>query len=95
MILFRPSIRMALLVSLYLIWVSADAQMIGAWSSNQRILQRQNGNNNRNGQNDGPNTSAFNIVNGRVFTPGLGIILAVRLAPVTSFHPILTPTDLN
>ena len=86
---------MTLLVSLCLIWVSTDAQVIGAWSSNQRILQRQNGNNNRNGQNDGPNTSAFNIVNGRVFTPGLGIILAVCLKPMTSFYPILTLTNLN
>ncbi|KAF2195784.1 hypothetical protein K469DRAFT_616646 [Zopfia rhizophila CBS 207.26] len=32
-----------------------------------------NKNNNNNGQ---PDTSAFNIVNGRIFTPGLGIILA-------------------
>ncbi|CAO2652236.1 Nn.00g005190.m01.CDS01 [Neocucurbitaria sp. VM-36] len=50
--------------------------MIGAWAGPQHVQPRQNGNNNRNGQNNGPDTSAFNIVNGRVFTPGLGIILA-------------------
>jgi hypothetical protein len=47
----------------------ADAQMIGSWAGDQRLEGRQN---NR------PDTSAFNIVNGRVFTPGIGIILAVR-----------------
>lgn len=45
--------------------------MIGEWDegSGRRIQGRQN---NR------PDTSAFNIVNGRIYTPGLGIILAVR-----------------
>ncbi|KAF1979548.1 hypothetical protein BU23DRAFT_562959 [Bimuria novae-zelandiae CBS 107.79] len=38
-------------------------------------MTRQSGN--RDGNNNGqPDTSAFNIVNGRIFTPGLGIILA-------------------
>ncbi|KAF1840280.1 uncharacterized protein K460DRAFT_296209 [Cucurbitaria berberidis CBS 394.84] len=50
--------------------------MVGAWAGHRRLQLRQNGNNNRNGQNNKPDTSAFNIVNGRVFTPGLGIILA-------------------
>ncbi|EUC42740.1 hypothetical protein COCMIDRAFT_7752 [Bipolaris oryzae ATCC 44560] len=45
--------------------------MLGSWSPSQRDLyMRQNGNNN------GPDTSAFTIVNGRIYTPGLGIILA-------------------
>jgi hypothetical protein len=47
--------------------------MIGSWVGDQRLQGRQNG------QNGQPDTSAFNIVNGRLFTPGLGIILAVRL----------------
>src|SRR4051812_16792567 len=65
----------------YLIHHVVDAQMLGTWSSNHAGLQqRQNSNsNNGNGQNNRPDTSAFNIVNGRIFTPGLGIILAVRL----------------
>ncbi|KAG9193853.1 hypothetical protein G6011_03888 [Alternaria panax] len=51
--------------------------MLGTWSSDHGPFERrQNGNNNRNGQNNGPDTSAFTIVNGRIFTPGLGIILA-------------------
>ncbi|KAF1937865.1 hypothetical protein EJ02DRAFT_355839 [Clathrospora elynae] len=50
--------------------------MLGSWSEDQRLQQRQNGSSNRNGQNNGPDASAFTIVNGRVFTPGLGIILA-------------------
>jgi hypothetical protein len=55
-----------------------NAQMLGSWSPNHGGLEgRQNGNNNRNGQNNGPDTGAFTIVNGRIFTPGLGIILAV------------------
>lgn len=58
-----------------------NAQMLGTWSPDHDPLERrQNGNNNRNGQNNGPDTSAFTIVNGRIFTPGLGIILAVRQA---------------
>jgi hypothetical protein len=76
-------------ISLCLI-CSTDAQMIGAWPPNQQLQQRQNGNNNRNGQNNGPDTSAFNIVNGRVFTPGLGIILAVRLTLYTLSYFELT-----
>jgi hypothetical protein len=58
-----------LFLSLCLIHSVADAQMIGLWAGDQRMERRQN---NR------PDTSAFNIVNGRVFTPGIGIILAVR-----------------
>lgn len=58
--------------------------MIGAWTGHSQLGRRQNGNNNgnnnnvngQNGNNNGPDTSAFTIVNGRVFTPGLGIILA-------------------
>ncbi|RYO60149.1 hypothetical protein AA0113_g7032 [Alternaria arborescens] len=54
-----------------------NAQMLGTWSPDHDPLERrQNGNDNRNGQNNGPDTSAFTIVNGRIFTPGLGIILA-------------------
>jgi len=60
-----------LFFSLCLIWSAVDAQMVGSWAGDHRLQGRQNG---RNGQ---PDTSAFNIVNGRVFTPGLGIILAV------------------
>ncbi|KAH8726461.1 hypothetical protein GQ44DRAFT_613539 [Phaeosphaeriaceae sp. PMI808] len=41
--------------------------MMGEWSGDRRLQGRQNG------QKD---TSGFNIVNGRIFTPGLGIILA-------------------
>ncbi|KAI4949314.1 hypothetical protein J4E91_005053 [Alternaria rosae] len=53
------------------------AQMLGSWSPNHGGFERrQNGDNNRNGQNNGPDNSAFTIVNGRIFTPGLGIILA-------------------
>jgi hypothetical protein len=48
-------------------WNAVDAQMLGSWDSDHRLQGRQNGK---------PDTSAFNIVNGRVFTPGLGIILA-------------------
>ncbi|KAF1838392.1 hypothetical protein BDW02DRAFT_644612 [Decorospora gaudefroyi] len=62
--------------SLCLTQSAVEAQTIGTWSSNLQLHNRQNGNNNGNGQNNGPDTSAFNIVNGRVFTPGLGIILA-------------------
>ncbi|KAF2000591.1 hypothetical protein P154DRAFT_491773 [Amniculicola lignicola CBS 123094] len=52
-----------------LIWGNVNGQMLGDFGGG-RIQRRQNGNN---GQ---PDTSAFNIVNGRIFTPGLGIILA-------------------
>lgn len=56
--------------------------MLGPWSAGHGSLAaRQNGNNNGNGRNNGPDTSAFTIVNGRIFTPGLGIILAVRRTP--------------
>lgn len=53
--------------------------MLGSWSANPGELHvRQNGNDkNGNGQNNGPDNSAFTIVNGRIYTPGLGIILAV------------------
>lgn len=56
--------------------------MIGQYDNRHRIWARQNGNgnNNDNNNNNGqPDTSAFNIVNGRIFTPGLGIILAVSV----------------
>jgi Mn2+/Fe2+ NRAMP family transporter len=62
--------RSLLLLSVCLVWSSVNAQMLGSWSGDNQLERRQN---NR------PDTSAFNIVNGRVFTPGLGIILAVRL----------------
>lgn len=77
--IYSPFLAVPILLLLYLTWAPVDAQMVGAWSGKQRIQQRQNGNNNRsgqNGQNTGLDTSAFNIVNGRIFTPGLGIILA-------------------
>ncbi|KAH7118747.1 hypothetical protein B0J11DRAFT_74486 [Dendryphion nanum] len=45
--------------------------VLGKTLEGDRLERRQNRNNN-----NGPNTSAFNIVNGRVFTPGLAIILA-------------------
>lgn len=76
---------------LSLLWNTGDAQMLGEWANRHRVMARQNGDGNNNGQ---PDTSAFNIVNGRIFTPGLGIILAVR--PSTSSpHPSLTPTSPN
>jgi hypothetical protein len=64
--------------------------MLGQWGNQhryQRMIPRQNGNSNNDNNNDnqngnnnnGPDTSAFDIMNGRVFTPGLAIILAVRL----------------
>lgn len=50
--------------------------MLGQYGNRHRVTARQD----NGGNNDGkPDTSAFNIVNGRIFTPGLGIILAVRL----------------
>jgi len=60
-------------------WEGSEAQMLGQWGNGNgsgsvnghHVVARQN-----NGQ---PDTSAFNIVNGRIFTPGLGIILAVSL----------------
>lgn len=45
--------------------------MIGSWAGDRHLHVRQN--------NGRPDTSAFNIVNGRIFTPGLGIVLAVSL----------------
>jgi hypothetical protein len=54
--------------------------MVGEYGAKGRLRARQNGNNNNN-NNGQPDTSAFNIVNGRVFTPGLGIILAVCQYP--------------
>lgn len=66
------------LFSLCLMHNAVGAQMLGSWSPNHGGFERrQNGDNNRNGQNNGPDNSAFTIVNGRIFTPGLGIILAV------------------
>jgi hypothetical protein len=54
--------------------------MLGSWSASQGQLHvRQNGNNN-----NGPDTSAFTIVNGRIYTPGLAIILAVRRLPMSA-----------
>ncbi|KAF1963862.1 hypothetical protein CC80DRAFT_398041 [Byssothecium circinans] len=46
----------------------------GRQNGNQNGNNNGNGNNNNN--NNGPDKSDFNIVNGRIFTPGLGIILA-------------------
>ena len=57
--------------------------MLGEYGGRHRLEARQNGNGN-NGQKD---TSAFNIVNGRILTPGLGIILAVST--------ISTPRNLS
>ncbi|KAH7064364.1 hypothetical protein BKA63DRAFT_171864 [Paraphoma chrysanthemicola] len=63
-----PLSRITFLLSLCLILHSAvDAQIIGSWADDHRLHARQNGR---------PDTSAFNIVNGRIFTPGLAIILA-------------------
>ncbi|KAL6150818.1 hypothetical protein ACJQWK_00560 [Exserohilum turcicum] len=66
------------LLCLILLLKTAGAQMLGSWSANPGELHvRQNGNDkNGNGQNNGPDNSAFTIVNGRIYTPGLGIILA-------------------
>ncbi|KAI2482343.1 hypothetical protein Ptr902_06724 [Pyrenophora tritici-repentis] len=58
-----------------------EAQMLGTWSSTHGALQQR--------QNNKPDTSAFNIVNGRIFTPGLGIILAVG-QPSRNLSPKLT-----
>ncbi|KAL5115242.1 hypothetical protein ACEQ8H_006834 [Pleosporales sp. CAS-2024a] len=57
-----------LIFSLFLIWSTVDAQAIGSWVGGNRPVQRR--------QNGQPDTSAFDIVNGRIFTPGLGIILS-------------------
>lgn len=60
-----------------------DRRGVMARSKRQNNNGNNNGNNNNNNNNDKnnnngqPDTSAFNIVNGRIFTPGLGIILAV------------------
>ncbi|KAL5375297.1 hypothetical protein DPSP01_011307 [Paraphaeosphaeria sporulosa] len=67
-----PSFLRSVLV-LATLWENGNGQMLGQWGNRHRVVARQNGNGNNNGQ---PNTSAFNIVNGRIFTPGLGIILA-------------------
>jgi hypothetical protein len=51
-------------------------------NNNQNNNQNnRNQNNNNNNNNNGPDTSAFNIMNGRIYTPGLGIILAVSFEP--------------
>ena len=53
-------------------------------NNNQNNNQNNNNNdqnNNNQNNNNGPDTSAFNIMNGRIFTPGLGIILAVSSEP--------------
>ncbi|KAH5042411.1 hypothetical protein HBI74_002330 [Parastagonospora nodorum] len=70
LLLSLPHSFLVSLFSLCLIWNNVSAQMIGSWVGDQRLQGRQNG------QNGQPDTSAFNIVNGRLFTPGLGIILA-------------------
>ena len=57
------------------IWSGVQVELLGDGRGGQ-LEGRQNGNNNNNGQ---QRTSAFNIVNGRIFTPGLAIILAVRI----------------
>ncbi|KAF2105578.1 hypothetical protein BDV96DRAFT_677389 [Lophiotrema nucula] len=64
-------LRSILLLSSCLIWRGVEGQMLGEYGGRQRVRARQN--NGNNGQKD---TSAFNIVNGRILTPGLGIILA-------------------
>ena len=51
--------------------------MLGSWAGTHGLRGRQNTNNNGNGNSNGNGNAAFNIVNGRVFTPGLAIILAV------------------
>ncbi|KAF2257689.1 hypothetical protein CC78DRAFT_599276 [Lojkania enalia] len=59
------------------LWKEVRGQTVGDYIVGRRIRARQDGNgNNNNNNNGGPDTSAFNIVNGRIFTPGLGIILA-------------------
>lgn len=89
MILSTPFSAAFLLLFTCTIWPLVHAQMLGVWAGDRRLESRQSGNNNnnnnnnnngngngQNGNNNGPDTSAFTIVNGRVFTPGLGIILA-------------------
>ncbi|KAF9733047.1 hypothetical protein PMIN06_005428 [Paraphaeosphaeria minitans] len=66
-----PSFLRSILV-LATIWENGNGQMLGQWGKRHRVVARQNGN----GNNGEPDTNAFNIVNGRIFTPGLGIILA-------------------
>ncbi|KAF2746803.1 hypothetical protein M011DRAFT_468095 [Sporormia fimetaria CBS 119925] len=53
----------------------ASSQMIGSYRNPNTLRARQNRNQN-NGNNNNPDTSAFNIENGRILTPGLAIILA-------------------
>jgi hypothetical protein len=69
------------ILSVVLLWECVRAQMLGSWQSGsggRHIRARQNGNDGNN-NNEQPDTSAFNIQNGRIFTPGLGILLAVRI----------------
>ncbi|KAF2876700.1 hypothetical protein BDV95DRAFT_536524 [Massariosphaeria phaeospora] len=73
--------RSFLICTCFIIWGGVNGQMIGRYKDREQLWPRQNGNGNNNNKNDnnnnnGPNTSAFNIENGRIFTPGLGIILA-------------------
>jgi hypothetical protein len=83
MIKVLSSIPFLVLLLSSLLWREAAGQMLGDYGKHHQLRARQNGNgngnnnNNGNGNNGGPDTSAFNLVNGRIFTPGLGIILAV------------------
>ncbi|KAF2274660.1 uncharacterized protein EI97DRAFT_421799 [Westerdykella ornata] len=77
MILLSHSRFLLLFMSSGLLWTETTGQMLGDWNRRGLLRTRQNGGGrNNNGNNNGPDTSAFNIVNGRVYTPGLGIILA-------------------
>ncbi|KAL6711673.1 hypothetical protein ACN47E_004607 [Coniothyrium glycines] len=76
MILVSLSFRTLLLCVFCSLWVlGGGTQMIGGWNSIQHE-RRQNSNDNGNGQGNVEDNSAFSIVNGRIFTPGLGIVLA-------------------
>jgi hypothetical protein len=83
MIHLLSSLPFAVLLSSSLLWSEGAGQMLGDYGKHHQLRARQNGNgngdNNDNGNNGQPDTSAFNIVNGRIFTPGLGIILAVSV----------------
>jgi hypothetical protein len=86
------SLSLLAFLSSCLLWSEVSSQMLGDYGKHHQLPARQDGNgggnnNNNNGNNNGPDTSAFNIVNGRILTPGLGIILAV------SDFPVMTSLD--
>jgi hypothetical protein len=90
MTLLIPPPRFLIPLLSCVIWSAVDAQMLGSWAGNHGLRGRQNNNDNGNGNsnnNDNGKNGAFNVVNGRIFTPGLAIVLAVSSS--------LPPTRIN